>query len=61
MKLTGVRKKIHPLFVKTLLNTSCLNLLISMDALLIRPAVGLVLLRWFKHLVGSMAVKFCTK
>jgi len=48
-----------PLLLKKLINTSCLNLLISMDALLMRPAACLVQLRWFKHLVGSISVKCC--
>lgn len=60
MKLTGV-KKTHPLLLKKLLSTGCLNLLISMDALLMKPEACLVLLRWFKDLVGSIAVKLCTK
>lgn len=59
MKLTGVKK--NPLLLKKLLNTSCLNLLISMDALLMKPAACLVLLRWFKHLVGNISVKCCTE
>lgn len=56
MMLTGVEKKSTPLLGRKLLNISCLNLLISMDALLMKPAACLVLLRWLKHLVGSL---FC--
>lgn len=55
------KKKSIPLLRKKLLNTSCLNLLISMDALLMKPAACPVLLRCFKHLVGNISVKFCTK
>lgn len=49
------------LLLQKLLNTSCLNLLVSMDALLMKPAACLVLLSQFKHLIGNSSVKFCTK
>lgn len=60
MKLIGV-KKIYLFFLKKFLSIGCLNLLISMDVLLMKLEVCLVLFRWFKDLVGSIVVKFCIK
>lgn len=60
-KASWCEKRSTPLLLQKLLNTSCLNLLVSTDALLMKPAACLVLLRWFKHLVGNISVKFCTK
>jgi hypothetical protein len=61
MKLTSVKKTSILVLLRKLLNTSCLSLLISTDALLMKLAACLVLLRWFKHLVRDVSVKFCTK
>lgn len=40
MKLSGVNKTSVPVLLRKLLNISCLELLISMDTLLMTPAAG---------------------